>query len=134
MVTVPLLDASGKVTGIYGRRIDRQALGEAQATIGSGIFNGTALKGFDEIIVTDNVLDAWTFYSAGYKHVICPVNYTLQIVDLMNVKRVLLASASIDCEAFTNREIFNLKFPAGQSVHQYALNQRESAVLIRWGQ
>ncbi len=129
MVTVPLLDASGKVTGIYGRRIDRQALGEAQATIGSGIFNGTALKGFDEIIVTDNVLDAWTFYSAGYKHVICPVNYTLQIVDLMNVKRVLLASASIDCEAFTNREIFNLKFPAGQSVHQYALNQRESGSL-----
>ncbi len=129
MVTVPLLDASGKVTGIYGRRIDRQALGEAQATIGSGIFNGTALKGFDEIIVTDNVLDAWTFYSAGYKHVICPVNYTLQIVDLMNVKRVLLASASIDCEAFTNREIFNLKFPAGQSVHQYALDQRESGSL-----
>ena len=128
MVTVPLLSTSGTVTGIYGRRIDRHALGETEATIGSGIFNGTALKNFEELILTDNILDAWTFYSAGYTNVICPVRYTLQIADLVNVKRVLLASASIDCEAFTNREIFHLKFPAGQSAHQYQLAQRDAGI------
>jgi DNA primase len=124
MVTVPLLSTNGTVTGIYGRRIDRHALGETETTIGSGIFNGTALKNLEEIIVTDNILDAWTFYSAGYTNVICPVGYTLQIADLLNVKRVLLASESTDCEAFTNCEIFHLKFPTGQSAHQYQLAQR----------
>ena len=129
MVTVPLLSTSGTVTGMYGRRIDRHALGETETTIGSGIFNATALKLFEEIIVTDNILDAWTFYSAGYSNVICPVRCTLQIADLGNVKRVLLESASIDCEAFTECEIFHLKFPAGQSAHQYQLAQRGAGIL-----
>ena len=52
----------------------------------------------------------------------------LQIADLVNVKRVLLASASIDCEAFTNCEIFHLKFPTGQSAHQYQLAQRGAGI------
>ena len=128
MVTVPLLSTSGAVTGIYGRRIDRHALGETEATIGSGIFNGTALRLFDEIIVTENVLDAWSFYSAGYRNVICPVGYTFQIADLVNVKRVLLASASIDCEALSKCEVFQLKLPADQSAHQYQLAQRGAGV------
>ncbi len=129
MVTVPLLSTNGTVTGIYGRRIDRHALGETETTIGSGIFNATAVKNFEEIIVTDNILDAWTFYSAGYTNVICPVRYTLQISDLANVKRVLLASASIDSEAFTKCEIFYLKFPSGQSAHQYQLAQRGAGIV-----
>ena len=58
MVTVPLVGASGIVTGIYGRRIDRHAIGESETTIGSGIFNGTAVKNCEEIIVTDSILDA----------------------------------------------------------------------------
>ena len=66
MLTVPLLSTTGTVTVIYGRRIDRHAQGEPETTIGSRIFNGTALKNFEEIIVTENILDAWTFYSAGY--------------------------------------------------------------------
>ena len=129
MVTVPLLSTSGTVTGIYGRRIDRHAIGDTETTIGSGIFNGTALKAFDEIIVTDNILDAWTFYSAGHTNVICPVGYVLQIADLANIKRVLLASESIDCEAFTKCEIFQLKFPAGQSAHQYQVAQRDAGIV-----
>ena len=69
------------------------------------------------------------FYSAGYTNVICPVRYTLQIADLVNVKRVLLASVSIDCEAFTKCEIFQLKFPAGQSAHQYQVAQRGAGIV-----
>ena len=133
MVTVPLLSTSGTVTGIYGRRIDRHALGETEATIGSGIFNGTALKNFEELIVANNILDAWTIYSAGYTNVICPVGYALQIADLVNIKRVLLASVSIDCEAFTKCEIFQLKFPAGQSAHQYQVAQRGAGIVDSLG-
>ncbi len=128
MVTVPLLSTSGAVTGIYGRRIDRHALGETETTIGSGIFNGTALRLFEEVIVTDDLFDAWTFYSAGYTNVISPVRYALRIADLVNVKRILLASASIDCEAFTKCEIFKLKFPPQQTAHQYQLAQRVAGI------
>jgi len=126
MVTIPLLDTLGSITGIYGRRIDPHAIGETEAAIGSGIFNGTALPHFEEIIVTDNILDGWTFYSAGYKHVVCAVDCELQIADLKNVKRVLLASNTVDCEAFSHCEVFQLRLPVGQSVHHYQLAQREA--------
>ncbi len=38
-VTVPLASIDGGVTGIYGRRIDRNGDGLAELTIGEGIFN-----------------------------------------------------------------------------------------------
>ena len=57
--------SSGQVTGIYGRRIDMSNGGEIEQHIGSGIFNAQALQQFEEMIVSDSLLDAWTFYAAG---------------------------------------------------------------------
>jgi len=63
MVTVPLLDTLGNVTGIYGRRIDPHAVGETETTIGSGIFNSTALSLFEGIILGHSKLDTTQIYT-----------------------------------------------------------------------
>jgi hypothetical protein len=73
-VTVPLTNMDGDVTGIYGRRIESNGNGPTELAIGAGIFNGQALRSFEEIIVTDNVLDAWTFYSTGHTNVVYGVS------------------------------------------------------------
>ena len=122
-VTVPLTNMDGDVTGIYGRRIDRNGNGPTELTIGAGIFNSQALRSFDEIIVTDNVLDAWTFYSAGHANVVCGAT---DVADFKLVKRVLLTSDTIDCEAFGGCEIYRVKFPVGHSAHAYLLAERDS--------
>ena len=124
--TVPLTNRDGQVTGIYGRRVDGKTLGPTEQSIGTGIFNGVALNHFAEIIVTDNVLDAWTFYAAGHKNVVCTVDYALQIAECANIHRILLASDNIDCEAFVNCEIHRLQFPVGQSAHAYQLARRNA--------
>ncbi len=121
-VTVPLTSIDGAVTGIYGRRIDCNGNGVAELTIGSGIFNSQALRAYEEIIVTDNVLDAWTFYSAGHTNV---VSGAKDVADFKLVKRVLLTCDTIDCEAFGGCEIYRVKFPVGQSAHAYLLAQRD---------
>jgi DNA primase len=122
-VTVALTGLDGMVTGIYGRRIDRNGNGPAEVTIGSGIFNSPALSRFDEVIVTDNVLDAWAFYSAGHKNVVCGA---ANISDFRQVKRVLLTAETIDCEPWVGCQIYRVKFPVGQSAHAYRLAQRDS--------
>ncbi len=122
-VTVPLTNINGDVTGIYGRRIESSGNGPTELAIGAGIFNGQALRSFEEIIVTDNVLDAWTFYSAGHTNVVYGAT---DVADLKHVKRVLLTSDTIDCEAFGGCEIYRVKFPVGQSAHAYLLAQRDS--------
>ncbi len=121
-VTVPLTNIDGGVTGIYGRRIDRNGDGLAELTIGVGIFNSQALRSYEEVIVTDNVLDAWTFYSAGHTNVVYGAT---DVTDFKHVKRVLLTSDSIDCEALGGCEIYRVKFPVGQSAHAYLLAQRD---------
>ena len=50
------------------------------------------------------------------------------VADFKLVKRVLLTSDTIDCEAFGGCEIYRVKFPIGQSAHAYLLAQRDNQV------
>ena len=123
-ITVPLASSDGQVTGIYGHRVDARSSGPVEQSIGSGIFNATALRQGEELIVTDKVLDAWTFYAAGHTNVICAVDTQLRIADCSQLRRVLLAATCIDCEAFTNCEIHRIQFPLGHTAHSYAIEHR----------
>ena len=69
------------------------------------------------------MLDAWTFYSTGHTNV---VFVATDVADFKRVKRVLLTSDTIDCEAFGGCEIYRLQFPVGQSAHAYLLAQRDN--------
>ena len=121
MVTVPLTSPTGQVTGLYGRRLDRHGAGPTEQHIGSGIFNAQALQQFEEIILTDSLLDAWTIYAAGYANVICAMDQALTSDRLANVKRLLLASSDIDCTPLVNCELHRIQFPVGHTAHSYAL-------------
>ena len=120
-VTVPLTDLEGTVTGIYGVRIDRNGAGEKIITIGTGIFNAAALQTFDEIIVCDSVLDAWTFCGAGYHNAIAVDSVELNSDMLTRVQRIILA-AEIDHDILNGQELLRINFPDDTSVNQYALD------------
>lgn len=127
MLTVPL-EVGGQITGIFGQRIDRHSREPAQITIGGGIFNAQALNRFEELIITDHLLDAWAFYSSGHTHVVCAVNHQLTIEECSGLRRVLLASPAIDCEALSvsKCEIHRLKLPEGQSAHGLVLSRQQN--------
>ena len=111
-----------ETTGIYGVRIDRNGAGDKIVSIGSGIFNAAALTSFDEIIVCDSVLDAWTFCGAGYNNAIAADAVQLRQEHFANVRRVLLAHPNIDCDPFVGKELLRINFPDDTSVNQYAID------------
>lgn len=121
-VTVPLTSIKGETTGIYGLRLDVLPGQQRETIIGGGLFNAAALQSFDEIIVCGSVIDAWTFYAAGHKNVIAAEGVELQHEHFANVKRVLLADATIDGAAFAGLELMRINFPEGTSVNQYAID------------
>lgn len=74
-LTIPVLDADGRVGEIYGRRV--QALDPRTATSAHlylpgphrGVFNIAAFAGVDELVVTESLIDAVTLWCAGFRHV-----------------------------------------------------------------
>jgi len=124
-VTVPLSDANGIVTGVYGLRVDRKAPGEKRIAIGSGIFNAAAVESFGEIILCDSVLAAWTFCGLGYPHAVADVHGQLTIDDLSRVRRVLVVG-DVDLQILEGKEVLRIHFPDGVSVNEYAKDRQSS--------
>jgi hypothetical protein len=123
-VTVPLTDAGGETTGIYGLRLDVLTGQQPITIIGSGLFNAAALAAFDELIVCSDVLDAWTLNAAGYHNAV--VGEQLKKEHLDRVNRVLLAG-EIAPEVFEGKEILRINFPEGFSVNRFAQAWRSDA-------
>jgi DNA primase len=95
-IVFPLLDASGVVVNLYGRAIDRDAHlylpGKHR-----GLFNAETLRGAEEVIVTESVIDAMSCIEAGVMNVL-PLyginGYTrdhVALVAQLNPKRIALA-------------------------------------------
>ncbi len=123
-ITLPLTDLEGNTTGIYGERIDKQNKPESRLTLGHGIFNATALTTFDEIILCETVLDAWTFHAAGHSNVIAIEGRQLKNEMFADVKRILLAGSSFDESVFYGIELMRIHFPEGTTVNDYAIDHR----------
>ena len=119
MVTMPLYSAAGDVTGIYGRRIDLTNGGAREQHIGQGIFNAAVLSQVDELIITDTVLDAWTFYAAGHTNVICCVECELPREHLQKLQRVVLASPDLDAHGLGPCQAHRIELPAGHTPNSY---------------
>ena len=67
-ITVPIFDAFDQVVGLYGRNIESRRHLYLKGPH-RGIFNYKALKSFDEIILTESIIDALSLYKAGFKNV-----------------------------------------------------------------
>ena len=99
---VPVVDAAGAVVEVYGRKL-RDDLREGTSKHlylpgpHRGVFNLAGWRDSEEVIVCEALLDALTFWCAGYRHVTSAYGVNgftdelLQALVVHGVKRVLIA-------------------------------------------
>ncbi|MGQ0710969.1 MAG: CHC2 zinc finger domain-containing protein [Rhodoferax sp.] len=145
-VVVPVLDDAGGVCELYGRKITpRLRPGTplhmylpAHEARGRGVFNLAALQASKEIILCEAIIDALTFWCAGYRNVTCAygvegfTDELLAAFKAHGVQRVLIA---YDRDEAGERaaaklapvliaegmECFRIQFPKGMDANAYAL-------------
>jgi DNA primase len=147
-LVVPLFDASGAVANFYGRKIrddlrtgtpDHLYLPGPQR----GLFNPRAIHASEEIILCEALIDAMTFWCAGYKNVTSAFGVsgvTGELVEALHghgVKRVLIAfdrdaagekgaAALADRLAAIGIGAYRVAFPYGQDANAYGLKAEQA--------
>lgn len=165
---IPVLDAQGDVREVYGRKLldnlragtpkhlylpTREGLGKSsdensqtdhQTNAGRGLFNVQALMVHKEIILCEALIDALTFWCAGYRNVTAAYGIEgfgpqmLQTFVAHGTERILIAydrdeagergaakvaqvlmQAGIEC--------FRIQFPKGMDANEYALKVTPAA-------
>ena len=142
-LVVPIFDAVGEVVEVYGRKLrDDLRPGTAKHMYlpgpHAGVWNEAALSGSKEIILCEALIDAMTFWCAGYRNVASAYGvegFTDEMLTAFKrhgVARVLIAfdrdeagergaakvasalmAAGIEC--------YRVQFPKGMDANEYAL-------------
>ena len=148
-LTVPLRTVDGQMADLYGRKIGRHLLKgtplhtwlpAANRPLGDrrGVLNARALEATDEVILTDSVINALMFWSAGLRNVTASLslnslaNEHLEAFRAASIRRVIIAYRHTElggaaAEAVAERlvaaghEVFRLRFPLGLDANDYAL-------------
>ncbi|MDA8382588.1 MAG: CHC2 zinc finger domain-containing protein, partial [Betaproteobacteria bacterium] len=143
---VPTLDEAGHVVEIYGRKLrDDLRAGTPKHLYlptregrGRGVFNRQALAGGKEIILCEALIDALTFWCAGYRNVTSSYGiegFTDEMLEAFRhygTQRVLIAfdrdeagsrGAAKVAERLmaANIECFRIQFPKDMDANEYAL-------------
>lgn len=143
---VPVFDAAGNVVEVYGRKIrDDLRAGTpkhlylpTQAGRGRGVFNLAALQASREIILAEALIDALTFWCAGYRNVTSAYGIEgftddhLAAFKQHGTERVLIAydrdeAGERGAQKMAERlmaegiECFRIQFPKGMDANAYAL-------------
>ncbi|MEO8024773.1 toprim domain-containing protein, partial [Polaromonas sp.] len=155
-LVIPVLDAHGQVRELYGRKIGERLrpgtplhlylpMNESRAEGGGrGVFNLDAFKATKEIIVCEAIIDALTFWCAGYRNVTTAYGvegFTSELLQAMKehgTERVLIAYDRDDAgeRAATKlagmliaegMECFRIEFPKGMDANEYALKVTPAA-------
>lgn len=162
-VVVPVLDEFGQVRELYGRKITPKLRAgtplhlylPANDNRGRGVFNIAALQASKEIILCESIIDALTFWCAGYRNVTCSygvegfTDELMQAFKAHGITRVLIAydrdeagdraadklAARLMSEGV---ECYRVMFPKGMDANEYALKVTPAAkslgILIRQAQ
>lgn len=140
-LVVPVFDTAGNVTEVYGRKITEGVDPPLHLYLPGphrGVWNGQALAASQEIILTEALIDAMTFWCAGYRNVTSAYGvegFTDDHVAAFRragTRRVLLAfdrdeagergsqkiAERLMAEGF---ECYRLQFPKGMDANDYAL-------------
>ena len=162
---VPVMDASGRVVEVYGRKLldnlragtpkhlylpegcrgdgDGDGDGDSDGA-GRGVWNIQALQASTEIIVCEALIDAMTFWCAGYRNVTAAYGIEgftdthLAAFKQYGVKRVLIAydrdepgeRAALklaDKLMACGMECWRIQFPKGMDANEYALKVTPAA-------
>ncbi len=151
-IVVPVFDAQGNVCEIYGRKINNNLRkgtiyhtyldGDARTTDGRGVFNLAALQAVDEVILCESIIDALTFWCAGYRNVTTSYGakgFTddhLAAFEQHSIKRVLIAydndkTGNDEAKELAAKliergyEVFRCRFPSGMDANEYAMKVRD---------
>jgi DNA primase len=156
-LVVPIFDEHGHVTEIYGRKIVRGlhpdiALHLYLPGAHRGVWNVEALQASKEIILCEALIDALTFWCAGYRNVTASYGIEgftedhLAAFKRYGTERVLIAydrddagekAAGTLSEKLIAQglECFRIHFPKGMDANEYALTvkpaEKSLGVLIR---
>jgi hypothetical protein len=143
-LVVPVLDEHRRVGEVYGRKVAEQRLRSGTPLHlylpgpHRGVFNLSAFADVDELIVTESLLDALSFWCAGYRHVTATYGtggWTIEhaaAVQAYGIRRVLLAfdadeagdkgAAAIAQELMgLGVECFRVELPRGADVNDVAV-------------
>ncbi|MGQ0801819.1 MAG: CHC2 zinc finger domain-containing protein [Pseudomarimonas sp.] len=143
-LVVPVVDGAGQISEVYGRKIT------SNLRVGTplhlylpgphvGVFNEAGLVGHEEAILCEALLDALTFWCAGFRNVTSAYGvegFTDEIAKAFHrhgIRRVLIA---YDADEAGNRaaeklavrlmaegfECYRCRFPKGSDANQYALD------------
>jgi hypothetical protein len=148
-LVIPVLTAAGDVTEVYGRKIRDDLRPGTPAHLylpgpHRGVWNAEALQASKEIILTEALIDALTFWCAGFRNVTAAYGVEgftddhLTAFQRHGIERVLIAfdrdeagergaekvasqlmSAGIAC--------FRIQFPKGMDANAYALKLTPAA-------
>jgi DNA primase len=162
-VVIPVLDEHGHVCELYGRKIlNKQHPGTplhlylpANASRGRGVFNIAAFQASSEIILCESLIDALTFWCAGFRNVTTAYGvegFTDELLSAFkthHISRVLIAydrdeAGDRAAEKLAARlmgegmECYRVMFPKGMDANEYALKVQPAAkslgLLIRQAQ
>ena len=140
---VPVLDDGGNVVEVYGRRVGKINEGESKHLYlpgpHAGVWNLEAVKTSDEIILCEALIDALTFWVAGYRNVTASygtggfTDEHLNAFKKYNTKRVLIAydrdaAGDTAAAALTDKllsegiDCYRIQLPKGMDANDYALH------------
>ncbi|MGH9561255.1 MAG: CHC2 zinc finger domain-containing protein, partial [Terracidiphilus sp.] len=151
-LVIPILDEQEQVVQMYGRKITERlregtALHLYLSGTPRGVFNLNALMVSKEIILCKGLVDALTFWCAGYRNVTASYGTSgftdahLEAFKQHCIERVLIAYARNEegdqaAERLTARltvegmECFRIQFPNGLDANEYALKEPPSSHIL----
>ena len=139
-LVVPVFDEAGNVTEVYGRKITEGVNPPLHLYLPGphrGVWNEKSLQGSVEIILTEALIDAMTFWCAGYRNVTAAYGIEgftddhLAAFKRYGVTRILIAfdrddagergAAKISERLLAeNIECYRIQFPKGMDANEYA--------------
>ncbi len=159
-IVFPVIDENNQITEVYGRKINdnlRKGTPKHLYLPGphAGIWNGRALSVSKEIILCESLIDALSFWCAGFRNVTCSYGIEGFTADHLNAfktyktERILIAydrddageKASTTLATKLNKagiDAYRIQFPKNMDANEYALQvmpaNKSLGVVIRAAQ
>ncbi len=148
-IVIPVIAPEGEITEVYGRKINDNLREGTPLHLylpgpHRGVWNEAALAASTEIILCESLLDALSFWRAGYRNVTAAYGIEGFTADHLaafkrhGTKRILIAydrdeagerAAEKLAERLTGEglECFRIQFPKGMDANEYALKVQPAA-------
>jgi len=138
-LVIPIVAPNGEVTGVYGRKITERLREGTPLHLylpgpHRGVWNESALTASKEIILCEALIDALTFWCAGYRNVTASYGvegFTAEHLSAFKrhgVERVLIAYDRDDAGESAAKKLtaegldcYRVLFPKGMDANEYAL-------------